>query len=396
MGHFDVSAMATAEMGLNHTSPRKVIFVVSEDWYFVSHRLGLAASLKATGWDVVVATQISGVENVRKIEAAGIRLHSIALKRGSLFAIGDFMYFWRLLALYRQERPDVAHHVAMKPVLWGSLAALFAKRPGVINALAGLGYLFTSRRKSVAVVKAVVLRVFRWLFNRPGTLLILQNRGDVAMFHDAVRVAPDKVRLIRGAGVDVTHYLPAIHQLRSAPVVVMVARMLRDKGVAEFVEAAKLLQQRGISVKMLAVGGVDPANPNSFSESDMKAFHDSGAIEWLGHRTDIAAIYSQADIAVLPSYREGLPKSLLEAAACGLPIVATDAWGCREVVFDGENGYLVPIGDGDALARAIAKLAQCSELRAQMGSKSRTIAETEFTQEQIWEQTSRCYQDVMA
>lgn len=394
MGRIDVSGMVNSKMELSIQSRRKVLFVVSEDYYFISHRLELAKYLRSSGWDVIVATQINNAEGAERIIESNLRLVPIALKRGSLFAISDLVYLFKLIALYWREAPDIVHHVAMKPVLWGSIAALVCRCSGVVNALAGLGYLFTSRRPLIGCVRFIVGVIFRILFNRDGTLIILQNREDMDELRKKVGVQSGNLRLIRGAGVDVRHFAPVVHQPKGVPVVVMVSRMLRDKGVAELVAAACAIKDSGVATDIRIVGGVDSGNPNSFTKEDMLSFQRTGAITWLGHRADVKQIYGSADIAVLPSYREGLPKTLLEAAASGLPIVTTNTSGCREVVADGVNGFLVPVRDSASLAMALKKLILDWQLRAQFGRGSRGRVENEFRQELVWAQTASVYDEL--
>lgn len=381
-------------MILRSVDRKKAIIVVSEDWYFLSHRMGLAQHLLAGGWDVVVATQINRAEDADRIRGAGLRLVSLPLERGRLLSAGDLRYLLRLRSLYKAEKPDVVHHVAMKPVLYGSLAALGVKRAGVINALAGLGYLFTNARGPVRAVRGLVLQLFRRLFTRARTRVILQNAEDMALFRDQLRIPSANLRLVRGAGVEIAAFHPPVHGMRKTPVIVMVTRLLRDKGIYELVEAARLLQREGIAAHFQVVGGIDARNPNSLTLDEINALHAEGVVEWLGHRADINEIYRRSDIAVLPSYREGLPKSLLEAAASGLPIVTTDTSGCREIVTDGVNGFLVPVRSVVQLADALRRLVVAPDLRARMGAASRKRAESEFRHELILEQTAAVYAEV--
>lgn len=375
---------------------RKVVFLVSEDWYFISHRLEFARYLKHCGWDVCLATQVNTDAFASVIRESGVRLIDIPLERGRLAAVSDVLYVMRVVAVYWNERPDVVHHVAMKPVLYGSLATLFSPVRGVVSALAGMGYLFVAPHPAARAVRTAVAFVFTMLFRRQRSRVILQNREDFAMFRDVLRVPADNLRLVRGAGVSLSAYRPVVHGPRHRPVIVMVSRMLRDKGVIELVEAARFLRADGHAARIVLVGGVDPKNPSSLTTAEMEAIQAEGVVEWLGARSDIPAIYATADIAVLPSYREGLPKSLLEAAAAGLPIVTTDTSGCREVVAEGRNGFLVPVGDARALADALARVIASAALRAQMGAVSRTRAEKEFSDQSIWRQTRAIYEEVVA
>jgi glycosyltransferase involved in cell wall biosynthesis len=377
------------------TAPnRKAVLVISEDWYFLSHRLELAQFLQRAGWSITVVTRVNKAEDAARITAAGLRLVPLPLERGRMFALGDLAYLWRLFRLYRRERPALVHHVAMKPILYGSMAALGVPRAGVVNALAGLGYLFTQTGGRVRLARKLVLAVFRRLFARTRTRVIVQNAEDHALFRDRIGVPEENLRIVRGAGVDPARHRPVAHGARARPVAAMAARVLRDKGVPEFAEAARRLRADGHDVRCVIAGGLDAENPNSLTNEEIHALHAEGAVEWLGHQGDVAAIYGAADIAVLPSHREGLPKSLLEAMACGLPIVATDTSGCREVVADGVNGLLVPVRDARALADAILRLARDPALRARMGAAGRARVEREFAQEIVFRETEAIYEEV--
>jgi glycosyltransferase involved in cell wall biosynthesis len=318
----------------------------------------------------------------------------LEVKRGRLFSPGDLLYWLQLVRLYLTERPDVVHHVAMKPVLYGTLAAALIRHPGVVNALAGMGYLFTGRSLGVRLVRNVVMRLFRLLFSRKKVRVVFQNREDRELFTQGVPSRQQQVRLIRGAGVRVEAFHPARHGQNPAPVVMLVSRMLIDKGVREFGSAARMLKERRIAGRFVLVGGVDYENPNSLSENELTSMVKDGDLEWLGHRSDIATLYAHADVAVLPSYREGLPKSLLEAAATGLPIVATDTTGCREVVEPEVNGVLVPVGDSVALAQALERLLRDPSLRQRWGAASREKAHREFHEQVVFADFLKVYEEV--
>lgn len=367
----------------------KLLFVVTEDWYFVSHRLPLAVAAQAAGFEVAVATRAGRQADV--IRNAGIRLIPFALSRRGGNPLAEVMALWRL---YRREKPDLVHHVALKPVLFGALAAWLARVPAQVNAVAGLGWLFTSSGRVVRLVRPVLRGMLARLLNQPHSLTIVQNPEDKALLERS-GVPAARLRLIRGAGVDVQIFYSVMPP--PGPVcIVLVARMLWDKGVGEFVEAARRLTETGVNARFVLVGDPDPANPASVPESTLRGWHGQHGMEWWGRRDDMPAVLQAAHIACLPSYREGLPKSLLEAAACGLPIVTTDAPGCREVVRDGVNGLLVPVRDAEALAAALEKLIGNAELRRRMGGQSRVRAETEFGQEIVIAQTLAVYREACA
>ena len=367
----------------------KLLFLVTEDWYFVSHRLPLAIAAQAAGYEVVVATRAGRQADV--IRDAGIRLIPFAMSRRGGNPFAEVMALWRL---YRLEKPDLVHHVALKPVMFGALAAWLARVPAQVNAVAGLGWLFTSSKSVVRLVRPFLRWMLAYLLNRPHSLTIVQNPEDSSLLERS-GLSAKRLRLIRGAGVDVQIFFPVVPA--PEPVcIVLVSRMLWDKGVGEFVEAARRLTEEGVNARFVLVGDPDPANPASVPESALRSWHGQHGVEWLGRRDDIPAVLQAAHIACLPSYREGLPKSLLEAAACGLPIVTTDTPGCREVVRDGVNGLLVPVHDAAALAAALGKLIGDAALRRRMGEQSRLRAETEFGLEAVIAQTLEVYREVCA
>lgn len=371
-------------------SPRsRLLFVVTEDWYFVSHRLPLAAAARAAGFDVAVATREGQHADI--IRNAGIRLIPFALSRRGGNPLREIIALWRL---YRREQPDLVHHVALKPVMYGSLAAWLARVPAQINAVAGLGWLFTSSGRGMRLIRPALRSILAHLLNHPHSLTIVQNPEDRALLERS-GMSSARLRLIRGAGVDVQFFYPALPP--AEPVcIVLASRMLWDKGVGEFVEAARRLTEAGVVARFLLVGDPDPANPASVPESTLCSWHGKHGVEWCGRREDMLVVLQSAHIACLPSYREGLPKFLLEAAACGLPIVTTDAPGCREVAQDGTNGLLVPVRDAAALAAALRKLIDDAELRRRMGAQSRLRAETEFGLETVIAQTLAVYREVCA
>ena len=369
-------------------NPPRLLFVVTEDWYFVSHRLPLAVAAQAAGFDVAVATRVG--RHADSIRNAGIRLIPFTLSRRGGNPPREVWALWRL---YRREKPDLVHHVALKPVMLGALAAWLARVPAQVSAVAGLGWLFTSSSGAVRLIRPVLRWMLARLLNQPHSLTIVQNPEDRALLERS-GVPAASLRLVRGAGVDVQVFCPVMPPPPEPVCIVLASRMLWDKGVGEFVEAARRLTESGVNARFVLVGEPDPANPASVPQSTLRSWHGQHGVEWWGRREDMPAVLQAAHIACLPSYREGLPKSLLEAAACGLPIVTTDAPGCREVVRDGVNGLLVPVRDAEALAAALKKLIDDPELRRSMGEQSRVLAETEFGLETVIAQTLAVYREV--
>jgi glycosyltransferase involved in cell wall biosynthesis len=367
-----------------------LLYLVTEDWYFWSHRLPIARAARDAGWAVLVATRVGS--HGERIEQEGFRLIPIKMRRRSLAPWWEIATVAELIEIYRRERPDLVHHVAMKPVLYGSLAAALAGVPAVVHALAGMGYIFTSSGVKARLLRPLIRTAFRWLLDRSHSRLILQNPDDVAVMTKAT-VAPERVVLIRGSGVD-TEAFAQSDELDGTPVAVMVSRMLWDKGVGELVEAARLLQRRGVPLRVVLVGSPDPENPASIPERQLWDWDASGDVAWWGERSDVANIWANCHIAVLPSYREGLPKSLLEAAACGRPLVATDVSGCREVVRDGATGLLVPPRDARALADALERLARNRDLRRRMGAAARDLVTREMSEQVVVAQTVALYRSL--
>jgi glycosyltransferase involved in cell wall biosynthesis len=372
---------------------KKIIFFVTEDWYFCSHRLVLAVSALNAGYDVGVVTRVQSHGDT--IRQAGINLIPIQINRSGLNFFEDIRSFIQLVKIYRKEKPDIVHHVALKPVLYGSLAAIVAKIPFVVNALAGMGSLFSSSSRIIYFLKKILLSLFRVLCSRTNTKLILQNKDDFSLF-DTLGVPRANIVLIPGSGVD-TSVFSVSPEPQGTITITLVSRMLKDKGIYEFVSAAQKIKKQGISAKFILVGGADPLNPSSIDEKQLLAWDRQGDITWLGRQNDIAHILHKTHIAVLPSYyREGLPKALLEAASCGKPIVTTDAPGCREIVQDGVNGILVPVRDSEKLAQAIVTLIQDPAKRKTMGQKGRELVEKYFAQEIICKQTLDVYHNLLA
>ncbi|MGE0385638.1 MAG: glycosyltransferase family 4 protein [Gammaproteobacteria bacterium] len=348
--------------------PPRLLFVVTEDWYFRSHRLALACAARAAGYEVHVATRVD--RDGGAIREAGIDLHAVPFSRSAHRPWRDVATLVALARIYRHVQPDIVHHVALKPVLLGSLATLVAPRAAVINAIAGLGFVYASPGRFARLLKPIVAAGLRLVLRRPNAITLVQNDDDRAALVAGGLADPGRCAVIRGSGVDLARFAPMRRPQERIPVVALVGRMLRDKGVEEFVEAARRLRARGVRLHFRLVGDPDTENPAAIAHADLQRWHAQGIVEWLGRREDMPAVLAGADIACLPSYREGLPLALLEAAATGLPLVATDVPGCRDVVIDGDNGLCVPPRDPEALANALGRLAADPQLRARMGERS--------------------------
>jgi glycosyltransferase involved in cell wall biosynthesis len=372
----------------------KLLYLITEDWYFWSHRLPIARAAKAAGFEVLVATRVN--QHGTLIEQAGLRLIPIKLKRKSYNPCREILAICEVISIYRRERPTIVHHVAMKPILYGSIAAHITCVPAIVNALAGLGYLFTSNRWYAKLSKRAEKIAFRLILNTKKGRMIVQNPDDFIMLERGKVVDKGSLVLIKGSGVDTDIFSPTPFR-GGVPIILLASRMLWDKGIGEFVNASKILSSRGIKARFVLVGKSDPENPNSIPESQLMAWHGAGVIEWWGHRNDMPEVFSQSHIVCLPTfYGEGIPKVLIEAASCGRPIITTNSPGCREIVKHGANGYLIPVKNSEALASAIGNLVEAPELWVKMGNKGREMVMNEFSIEIVISKTISLYKELLS
>lgn len=376
---------------MSESAKSKLLYLVTEDWFFCSHFIERALAAQQAGYEVVVMTHLTG--HADKIRERGLRVINFPLDRGSTNPLKELATIWHIYRSYRAEKPDFVHHVALKPVLYGTIAAFLAGVPRIINAPVGMGYIFISSSLKARFLRLPVKLALRFVLNPRGSRVIFENNDDLTMLVEGAYVARNHAVLIRGAGIDLQTYHPAPEQ-EGTPVVILTARMLWDKGVGEYVEAARRVLAQGYKARFLLVGSPDPLNHAAISEATLRGWQEEGLIEWLGHRDDIPQLLAASHIVCLPSYREGLPKSLLEALACGKPVVTTDVQGCREVVNDGVNGLLVPVKDSKELARALVSLLESPVRRVEMGRAGRLRAETEFSQERVIAETLAVYRDL--
>jgi glycosyltransferase involved in cell wall biosynthesis len=368
----------------------KLLLFITEDYYVVSHRLPLAIAAQAAGYDVAIVTRERTCGDV--IRRTGLRLIPFENDRSGLNLFSDAGMAARLIALYRREQPDIVHHVAMKPILYGSLAANAVPRARVVNAIAGMGWLFTSDTGATRWLKPVVREALKRLTK--SALTIVQNHDDRSMLLE-LGLHEDRIRLIAGVGVDLERFRPAPAP-DGVPTVVMATRLLWDKGVAEFVAAARRLRARGVAARFVLAGEPDPLNPASVAADDVRGWASEGIIEPRGFVEDMPALLARCHLVCLPSYREGLPKSLIEAAATGRAIVTTDVPGCREVVRHGYNGLLVPARSAPELATALERLILDPVEREEMGHHGRLLAEQQFGEPTIIRQTLALYDELTA
>lgn len=371
----------------------KILFLVTNDWYFWSHRLALARAARDSGAEVLVMTRLNahGVA----LESDGFRV--IPWRFASARGMNPFLEALALLEVvvaYRRFRPDLVHHIALKPALYGGLAAFLCGRIPPIQTIAGLGYVFTDPPRKILWLRRFLLTGLRMIqrIGKPKT--IFQNPDDRDFFIGAGVLEAKDAALIRGSGVNLNTFLP-LPEPNGLPVVALPARMLWDKGVGEFVQAAGQLRRSGVKARFVLAGRVDQSNPGSVSEEQLQAWDRKGDVEWWGYFEDVRTLLSRANLVCLPSYyREGLPKALLEAGACERAVVTTNSPGCREVIRQGENGLLVPPRDVGALVEALRSLLEDAPLRVRMGKRGREIVEMDFSEELVIQQTFSLYREL--
>jgi glycosyltransferase involved in cell wall biosynthesis len=371
--------------------PPRLLFVVTEDWFFLSHRLPMARAALAAGFEVHVATNVA--DGAAAIAAEGFVLHPMHFARGRLAPLETLASILALRRLHRRIAPDLVHHVALQATILGSLAAL-GRPVARVNAITGLGYAFIAETRKARIVRAVIGRLLRSLVDRRRSVALVQNPDDRALLQ-GLGIAAQRIALIPGSGVDVDRLVPTPEP--SGPVTLgFVGRLLDDKGIRVLVAAHRLMRAQGSTVDLLIAGTPDPANPASVPQTEAEAWGREPGVTWLGHVNDIATVWARAHIAVLPSRREGLPKSLLEAAACGRPMVATDVPGCREIVVPWQTGLLVTPDAPGALATAIEMLAETPDMRTRFGRAARRLAEERFASDAIGRAVVELYRRMLA
>lgn len=369
----------------------KVLFVANTDWYLYNFRRSLAQFLFRQGWEIVMVSP-SG-PYVASLEKLGYRWVSWEVGRQTLSPFRELAALNRLGAIYLHEKPDLAHHFTVKPVLYGSIAARLGRVSGVVNCITGLGYIFLSSDLKARLIRPLAKILYRLTLRSSNCRVIFENEGDREYFVSRKLVKLEKSYLIAGVGVDIEQFT-VLPEPTGVPVIVFPARMLWDKGVGVLVEAARLLQAQQ-KVRVVLVGMPDPGNPTSVDDAMLRRWEQEKIIEYWGWRDDMKAVFQQSHIVTLPSMYEGVPTALLEAASCGKPLVATDIPGCRAIVKDGLTGFLVPVNDPIALADALGKLVKDPDLRQKMGTAGRKLVEERFTDTSVNERTQAVYQALL-
>lgn len=358
---------------------KRLLFVVNVDWFFVSHRLPIALAAMGHGYEVHLACALT--DKAEQLRTLGINVHSLPLSRSGTSIKSELKCFYNVYQLVREIKPDVIHMVTIKPVLYAGIASRLLSVKTRVASISGLGFVFIAHGIKATILRNLITKLYKFALHRKNTQVIFQNPNDRDLFLKQSIIKSEQVTMIRGSGVSLENY-----QVRSepagTPVVMLVARLLTDKGVLEFVDAARLLKASRCDVRMVMVGDTDE-NPKSVSYEQIEEWTKQGIVEHWGYSTDVADTMAKSQIVVLPSYREGLPKSLIEAAACGRAVITTDVPGCRDAITPGVTGLLVPVKDAHALAAAIKQLLGNNVMRRQMGRAGRDLAEQAFSIEHV-------------
>ena len=371
---------------------KRLLFLLNDAPFFITHRLSVAVAARQAGWEVHVAVPFEA-RAVASMEAEGLTHHDVPLARGGTNPLAELKLlaaYWRLMA---EVKPDLVHAVTMKPGAYGGAVARLRGVPGLVVAVTGLGFLFLRNTFKTRILRRIVLGLYGFALEHKNARVIFQNPDDEALFRDNKLIGDTPTRMIKGCGVDLDTFA-VTPEPSGQPVVTFPARLIGDKGIREFLEAARLCRDAGLAATFRLVGRTDANNPTDIGEDTVQKWQADGLVEWQGFADDMPAVFRDCHVVCLPSYREGLPRTLIEATACGRAIVTTDVPGCREIVRDGENGLLVPARDGAATAAAISRLVKDNSLRHDMAGKGRAIAEAEFSVQKFVADSLAVYDEI--
>jgi len=371
-------------------SKKRLLYVINEDGYFLSHYLTRAKAAKAKGYDVIVAVGDTG--KLEKIRKHRFKCISFPIKRNSINPFYELTTLMAIIRLYKSIKPDLVHNITIKPVIYGSLAGRFVKNVKIVNSINGLGYVFSTQNKS-KLLRNIVKILYRIALKRDNKI-IFQNYDDLNTFINMKAINKKEARTISGAGVNCSLFYPT-PELKGVATVTLASRLLWDKGIKEYIEAARLLKAKGIKARFVLAGWSDSGNPAAIPLETIGEWGNEGIIEWIGYQEDISKLLAESNIVVLPVHcREGTPKILLEAAASQRTIVTTDVPGCREVVKNNINGILVPPKDSKKLADAIQNLLESPYLREIFGKAGRKMALEKFDEKIITNETLELYENL--
>ncbi len=367
----------------------RLLYNVNIPRFFVSHRLPLALAARDAGYEVHITTSSVDPESIAKITDTGLPFHPLPLAQHGTNPLAELGTLRAMIALYRQLKPDIIHHVSIKPVIYGGIAARLTAVPAVVSAMSGLGRVFSDEGTKASILRGIVRPMFKVALSHHNTSMIFQNPDDRAVFINMGLIKEHRAELIRGSGVDVEVFAPQPER-EGKPIVLFAGRLMWKKGAGEFVKAAKALRDKA---RFVMVGYTEASSPDAVPESDIQQWAEEGIIDYWGKRDDMPEVFAQSHIVCLPgSYGEGVPKVLIEAAACERPIVTSDIPGCREITRDGENGLLIPAGDTAALIASLEKLIDSPELRHQMGKRGREMVQEGFSLDIVNSETLALYE----
>lgn len=371
----------------------KLFIVVNVDWFFLSHRKDIALAAQKDGWDVTIITADTG--KLKDIAALGLKTVNLPMSRSGMNPFQEVKTLCWLIRLYKRERPAVVHHVGMKTILWGTMAAKFAGGIGVVNAISGLGGFFAEDNKSI--LSRIMPKILRWSHRQKNLLCIFQNNDDKSLYLSNQIITEQQCRFIKGSGINLQHYAYTPESKDKPIKVVLTARMIKEKGIFLLTEAANRLRNKyeGL-VQFQLIGGLDD-HPGAITKEQLESVCDQNYICWLGYRTDIIELLQACHIVAFPSYyMEGLPKSLIEAAAIGRPIITSDSVGCRDAIIHGKTGFLIPPKDVDALTQRLEELIQDASLRHKFGIEARAYAEQYFDINNVIESHLSIYKELVS
>ncbi|MGE4519498.1 MAG: glycosyltransferase family 4 protein [Desulfobacteraceae bacterium] len=373
---------------------KKIIYFVSEDWYFCSHRLPIARAAKKSGFEVVVVTNVDKHEKI--ITSEGFRLIPIKLNRRGKNPLKELNIIFNLIRIFKKEKPDIVHNVALKPVIYGSVAAFFSPKSYVVNALAGLGYIFSGNNFFSSFSRSVFIGIYKLIFFNKKTIGLFQNPEDKNIFISKKILPKERTELIKGSGVDVKQYEHKEDSEETYMKILIASRMLWSKGIGDLIKASHILAQKKIKFKTIIVGKPDTCNPDSIPLEKLEEWSKLPYVEYLGYQSQMHKIIKNSNIIALPTtYGEGVPKFLIEAASSGRPIVTNNEPGCKEIVKNGVNGFLVPAKNIEKLADALELLILNRDLRLKFGKAGRKIVENEFSEEIVIEKTLNLYKSLL-
>ena len=371
----------------------KLIILINDLSFFCSHRLPIAEAAKDKAIEVIIGYGELGTANPSILEQKGFKLTFIPIKRGSINFLKDLKSMLHIWRFFKKEKPDIVHLVTIKPYLYGGAIARLAGVPCLVSAVSGLGTLFVHQNLKSRLIKSLLFPLFRLAFGHSNQIVILQNLDDEDILVRWGVLNKDKVRILKGSGVNLNKF-NYFEESTGIPVICFAARLLIDKGVNEFISAAKIIKNKGIQARFILAGDLDSRNPSGLKAIDLDKIKREGNVDILGYHQDIPNLYSKSHIICLPSYREGFPKALMEAAAAGRAVVTTNVPGCRDAIIPNKTGLLVPVRDSEALANAIEMLLKNSDKRKALGKAGRDLAEKEFKVENIVDAHLRIYKDL--